>query len=79
MSNKKIFFLKNSYIQLPYGLVKKSKQTRFNLPRNYDESQYIKRLPYITNKDPDFNNKVLDLLINWEDFKKMVISNKWLW
>ena len=79
MSNKKIFFLKNSYIQLPYGLVKKSKQTRFNLPRNYDESQYIKRLPYITNKDPDFNNKVLDFLINWEDFKKMVISNKWLW
>ena len=79
MSNKKIFFLKNSYIQLPYGLVKKSKQTRFNLPRNYEESQYIKRLPYITNKDPDFNNKVLDLLINWEDFKKMVISNKWLW
>ena len=79
MSNKKIFFLKNFYIQLPYGLVKKSKQTRFNLPRNYEESQYIKRLPYITNKDPDFNNKVLDLLINWEDFKKMVISNKWLW
>ena len=79
MSNKKIFFLKNSYIQLPYGLVKKSKQTRFNLPRNYEESQYIKRLPYITNKDPDFNNKVLDLLINWEDLKKMVISNKWLW
>ena len=64
MSNKKIFFLKISYIQLPYGLVKKSKQTQFNLPRNYEESQYIKRLPYITNKDPDFNNKVLDLLIN---------------
>ena len=51
-----------SYIQLPYGLVKKSKQIQFNLPENYEESQYIKRLPYITNKGPDFNNKILDVL-----------------
>ena len=27
-----------SYIQLPYGLVKKSKQIQFNLPKNYEES-----------------------------------------
>ena len=47
-----------SYIQLPYGLVKKGKQIQFNLPKNYEESQYIKRFPYITNKGPDFNNKV---------------------
>ena len=51
-----------SYIQLPYRLVKKSKQIQFNLPANYEESQYIKRLPYITNKGPDFNNKILDVL-----------------
>ena len=51
-----------SYIQLPYDLVKKSKQIQFNLPENYKESQYIKRLPYITNKGPDFNNKILDVL-----------------
>ena len=48
-----------SYIELAYGLVK-----------NYEESQYIKRLPYINNKGPDFNNKVLDLLRNREDLKK---------
>ena len=51
-----------SYIQLPYGLVKKSKQIQFNLPENYKESQCIKRLPYITNKGADFNNKILDVL-----------------
>ena len=53
-----------SYIQLPYGLVKKSKQIQFNIPTNYEESQYLKRLFYITNKGPNFNNKVLDLLRN---------------
>ena len=54
--------------------LKKSKQIQFNLPKNYGESQYIKRLPCITNKDPDFNNKVLDLLRNWEDFKKWLLA-----
>ena len=31
--------------------------------------QKIKRLPYISNKGPDFNNKILDLLRNREDLK----------
>ena len=42
-----------SYIQLPYGFVKNNKQIQFILPRNYEDSQYIKRLPYISNKGPD--------------------------
>ena len=63
-----------SYIQLPYALVKKRKQIQFNLPKNYEESQYIKRLPYISNKGPDFNNKVLDLLRNREDLKKWLLA-----
>ena len=62
-----------SYIQLPYGYVK-SKQIRFNLPRNYENSQYIKRLPYITNKVPDVENKVLNALKNREDFKKWLLA-----
>ena len=62
------------YIQIPYGLVKKNKQIQFNLPKNYEESQYIKRLPYITNKGPDFSNKFLDLLRNWEDLKKRLLA-----
>ena len=62
-----------SYIQLPYGYVK-SKQIRFNLPRNYENSQYIKRLPYITTKVPDVENKVLNALKNREDFKKWLLA-----
>ena len=54
--------------------LKKSKQIQFNLPKNYGESQYIKRLPCITNKGPDFNNKVLDLLRNREDFEKWFLA-----
>ena len=63
-----------SYIQLPYGYVK-NKQIQFNLPRNYEKSQYIKRLsPYITNKVPDVENKVLNALKNREDFKKWLLA-----
>ena len=29
-----------SYIQLPYGLLRNEKQLQFNLPKNYEESQY---------------------------------------
>ena len=29
-----------SYTQLPYNLVRNEKQLQFNLPKNYEESQY---------------------------------------
>ena len=57
-----------SYIQLPYGLVNSNEQIQFNLPRNYEECQYIKRVLYITNKGPAFENKILDILKTREDF-----------
>ena len=63
-----------SYIQLPYGFFKNDKQIQFNLPRNYKNSQYIKRPPYITNKDPDFENKVWDVLNNSDDLKKWFLA-----
>ena len=62
-----------SYIQLSYGFHKNSKQIQFNLPKNYETSQYIKRLPYITNKGPDFKNKVISLINNREDLKKWLL------
>ena len=68
-----------SYIQLPYGFIKNNKQIQFNLPNNYEKNQYIKRLPYITNKGPAVENQILNVLKNREDFKKMAISNKRLW
>ena len=67
-------FLKISFIQLTYGLVKKSKQIQFNLPKNYEECQYIKRLSYITNKGPDLYNKILDVLGNRGNLKKWLLA-----
>ena len=63
-----------SYIQLPYGFVKNNKQIQFNLPNNYEENQYIKRLPYITNKGPAVENQVLNALKNREDLKKWLLA-----
>ena len=63
-----------SYIQLSYGLVKNNKKIQFNLSRNYENSQYIKRLCYITNKGPDVENKVLDVLNNRDDIKKWLLA-----
>ena len=63
-----------SYVQLPHGFVKNNEQIQFNLPKNYEESQYIKRLPYITNKGPTFNNEVLNILENREDLKKWLLA-----
>ena len=63
-----------SYIQLPYGLVKNNKQIQFNLPKNYEDSQYIKRLLYISNKGHDVENKVLNTLKNREDLKKWLLA-----
>ena len=63
-----------SYIQLPYGFCKNSKQIQFNLLKNYETSQYVKRVPYITNKCPDFENKVIDLINNREDLKQWLLA-----
>ena len=60
-------------IQLPYGFCKNSKQIQFNLPKSYEISQYVKRFPYITNKGPDFDNKVINLINNREDLKKWLL------
>ena len=62
-----------SYIQLSYGFVKNNKQVQFNLPSDYEESQYYKEVPYITNKNPAVENNLLNLLRNREDLKKWLL------
>ena len=63
-----------SYIHLPYGFRKNSKQIQINLPKHYETSQYVKRLPFITNKGPDFDNKIINLINNRQDLKKWLLA-----
>ena len=44
------------------------KKNKLDLPKNYRASQYIKRLPYIRNEDPRFQNSVIDIVNNRSDF-----------
>ena len=62
------------YIQLLNGFVKINKQIQFNLPRIYEDSQYIKRLLYISNKGSDVENKVLNALNHRQGFKKLIFA-----
>ena len=63
-----------SYIQLPYGYVKNNKQIKFNLLRGYEELQYLKEVPYLTNKNPTLENNLSNLLRNRDDFKKWLLA-----
>ena len=49
-----------SYIQLSYDLVGNEKQLEFNLPKHYEESQYIKILTYVCHNGPEYSNSVLN-------------------
>ena len=63
-----------SYIQLSYGLVRNEKRLEFNLPKKYEESQYIKRLPYIRGKWLQFENSVINVIQNHNDLKKWLLA-----
>ena len=68
-----------SYIILPSGLVRKEKKIKLVLPKNYGASQYIKRLPYISKEDSNFQNLIIDIVNNRSDLKKSFARYKWLW
>ena len=63
-----------SYIQLPYGYVTNNKQIQFDLPRGYEESQYLNKVPYLTDKNPKVENNLLNLLRNRDDLKKWLLA-----
>ena len=60
-------FPKLSYISLPFGLKKKKKKIKLDLPKNCGASQCIRRLPYIRNEDPNFKNSIVDIVNNRSD------------
>ena len=41
-------------------LVRNEKQLQFNLPKNYEESHYIKRFPYVGDKELQFDNSIIN-------------------
>ena len=59
---------------MPYGYVKNNKQVQFNLPNDYEESQYYKEVPHITNESPAAKNSLLKLLKNREGLKKWLLA-----
>ena len=61
-----------SYVSLPFGLVNKEKKLKFHLPKTYTASQYIKHLPYIDNEDPNFQNRIINLVNNQSDLQKFL-------
>ena len=62
-----------SYISLPFSLVRKEK-IKLDLPKNYSASQYIKKLPYISKKDPNIQNSIIDIVNNRYDLKFFLLA-----
>ena len=63
-----------SYIQLPYGYVKKQKQVQFNLPSNYEKSFYLDKVPYLANNNPAVENNLINLIKNRDDLKRWLLA-----
>ena len=62
-----------SYISLPFSLVRKEK-IKLDLPKNYSASQYIKRLLYISKKDLNIQNSIIDIVNNRYDLKFFLLA-----
>lgn len=63
-----------SYVSLPFGLIRKEKHINLDLPKNQKTSQYIKCLPYLYNEDPNFQNKIINLVNNRSDLQKFLLA-----
>ena len=54
--------------------LEKKKQIKLDLPKNYGAIQYIRRLPYIRNEDPNFKNSIIDTVNSRSDFRKFLLT-----
>ena len=70
---KSVFCFKKCLI-LVYLLVWLEKKKKLDLPKNYGINPCIKRLPYIRNEDPSFQNSIIDIVNNRSDFKKFLLD-----
>ena len=62
------------YISLTFALVREEKEIKLDSPKKYGASQYIRRLPYIRNEDPNFKNSVIDIVNNRSDLRKFLLA-----
>ena len=74
MQGKNAFFVSKNVLYLPFGLVRKEKKIKFDLPKNYGAIQYIRRLPYVRNEDPNFKNSINDIVNNRSDLRKFLLA-----
>ena len=44
------------------------------MPKNYGTSQYIKRLIYIRDEDPNFQHSIIDIVNNRSDLRKCLLA-----
>ena len=51
-------------------------KNNFNLiyQKNYEEFQYIKRLPYLCDKESQFDNSIINVIQNCSDLKKQLLA-----
>ena len=62
------------YISLTFALVREEKEIKLDSPKKYGASQYIRRLPYIRNEDPNFKNSVIDIVNSRSDLRKCLLA-----
>ena len=68
VKKKNVFYFKNCLILVYLFVLLQKKKIKLDLPKNYGASQYIKRLAYIRNKDPNFQNPIIGIVNNKSDF-----------
>ena len=66
-----------SYITLPFGLIRNRDKIKLDLLKNYGANQYIKRLPYIRDEDPNFKNSIIDIINNSSDLRKLLLASSY--
>ena len=63
-----------SYMSLHFVLVRKEKKNQTWFTKKYGASQYIKRLLYIRNGDPNFQNSVIDIVNNRSNLRNFLLA-----
>ena len=53
-------------------MVREDKKIKLDLPKNYGASQYVRRLPYLRNEDPNFKKSIIDIVNNRSHLRKFL-------